>query len=496
MLQTIVESSSSETLKFYWKVSSQQNSDYLEFYIDGTLQSGRISGEVDWTLKTYTISSGIHTLKWCYVKDYSGSSGDDCGWVDFVQWTGYSPVPDSDNWQQLDYKYDVGGRRSEKIIDGYGTRYVYDGPHVIAEYDGNNNLLRKYIYGPGIDQPVSMIEVADNNAAYYYHYDALGSVIALSDSTGDTVQTYEYSVFGEPAVEDANHTNPYMFAGRRYDIEIGLYYNRARYYNPYTGRFLQTDPSGYSDGMNWYAYCGSNPLNCTDPTGLYADNNDSNGANEYNPYGTDCYKFIKILTAMANYYNNMETPGLGGDYAIANRRGQFGDELVDALVPADFPEVHHLLGGDGESNFNYPFPAGTSGFRNALIAGDQGAQVYQHVGAAASAAIKGVEYLIDLFNWQELGVLEQDQGNLIENWENEELRQRYQAVVLGDLAELYGNEAGRLVGRALGGFIDGDINSETLERELIGILGDDQLRNYFGIRQTRLYLPTRLSVLY
>ena len=64
--------------------------------------------------------------------------------------------------------------------------------------------------------------MAQSNATYYYHVDALGSVVALSDSAGDTVQTYEYSVFGEVAVEDANHTNPYMFAGVRYDAEIGL----------------------------------------------------------------------------------------------------------------------------------------------------------------------------------------------------------------------------------------------------------------------------------
>ncbi len=196
--------------------------------------------------------------------------------MDFVQWSGPSPEQDTSNWAvpggsltgEIAYKHDVLGRRIEKKVDGYTTRYVHDGDHIIAEYDGNNNLLRKYIFGPGIDQPVCMIEVADANATYYYHYDALGSVVALSDSSGDTVQTYEYSVYGEVAVEDANHPNPYMFAGVRYDIEIGLYYNRARYYNPFTGRFLQTDPIGYGAGMNLYAYCRNNPVGGVDPLGL------------------------------------------------------------------------------------------------------------------------------------------------------------------------------------------------------------------------------------
>jgi hypothetical protein len=196
-----------ETLTFYWKVSCEQNDDYLQFYVDGVLKDQTcgepvesISGEVGWQKKTYTVTgSGGHALKWRYVKDYSGSAGQDRGWVDFVQWTGRSPRPDPNDWQKITYKlvvslsnpYDVSGRRIEKSVDGYKTTYCYDGGHVLAEYDGNGNLLRKlvvslpnpYVYGPGVDQPVCMLEVADSNAAYYYHFDGLGSVVALSDSS-------------------------------------------------------------------------------------------------------------------------------------------------------------------------------------------------------------------------------------------------------------------------------------------------------------------------
>jgi len=74
------------TVKFYWKVSSEEDFDFLEFYIDGSLQD-RISGLVNWEQKTYTIStSGSHTLEWGYMKDGSGDYGSDCGWVDKVEW--------------------------------------------------------------------------------------------------------------------------------------------------------------------------------------------------------------------------------------------------------------------------------------------------------------------------------------------------------------------------------------------------------------------------
>ena len=79
------------------------------------------------------------------------------------------------------------------------------------------------------------------------------------------VDLYEYSIFGEVSASDPNHPNRFLFTGRELDKDTGLYYYRARYYNPYIGRFLQTDPA--REGMNTYAYCGNDPIGLIDPSG-------------------------------------------------------------------------------------------------------------------------------------------------------------------------------------------------------------------------------------
>jgi RHS repeat-associated protein len=254
------------TLTFWWKVSSDSG-DELQFLLDGVEQN-YIDGEVAWQQKQYTVTgSGTHSFLWQYVKDSYDYAGEDCGWVDYVQWTG-SPPSGGTSWETVTYTYDPSGRRIEKDVDGDTTTYVYDGGNVIAEYDDNGDLAGKYIHGARVDELLCMIHVADSNAVYYYHYDGLDSVVALSNSYGNSSYSYEYSAFGQPVGSDPNFTaNPYLFTGRRFDYETGLYYYRARYYNPYIGRFLQTDPMGYDDGINWYVYCGNNPLNYIDPTG-------------------------------------------------------------------------------------------------------------------------------------------------------------------------------------------------------------------------------------
>jgi len=150
---------------------------------------------------------------------------------------------------------------------------------VIAEYDdsgGSMQLKRKFIYGPGIDEPICMIDVAGGGGIYYYHFDGLGSVVALSDNAGAIVERYEYSAYGKTQILSPNYEprttssyeNPYMFTGRRFDPETQLYYYRARMYHPDLGRFIQPDPIGYLGGFNLYAYVENNPLKYIDPFGL------------------------------------------------------------------------------------------------------------------------------------------------------------------------------------------------------------------------------------
>ena len=103
----------------------------------------------------------------------------------------------------------------------------------------------------------------------YYHADGLGSITSLSNNAGTLAQTYAFDSFGKQTGSSGSLTNPFQYTGREFDAETGLYYNRARFYDPASGRFLGEDPLGYGgDGANFYAYVGNSPIGFTDHFGL------------------------------------------------------------------------------------------------------------------------------------------------------------------------------------------------------------------------------------
>jgi RHS repeat-associated protein len=162
------------------------------------------------------------------------------------------------------YAYDPFGRRIEKSEAGTTTRYQYDGLDVVAEYSASQ-LEATYVFGPGMDE---VLKLKRGTAVAAYHSDGLGSVVAISEG-GALSKTYRYDAFGKPIAQTGTLSNAYTYTGRELDGS-GLYYYRARYYLPSAGRFLTPDPIGLAGGINAYAYVSSNPVNYTDPFGLFA----------------------------------------------------------------------------------------------------------------------------------------------------------------------------------------------------------------------------------
>ena len=167
------------------------------------------------------------------------------------------------------FKYDAFGRRVQKFSDATNvtTNYIYDGANILEELDASGNVVARYTQGAGVDEPLAMQR---GSSTYYYQADGLGSITSLSDSSGVTAATYQYDPYGNALGGTGSITNPFRFTGREYDsLETGLYYYRARYYDPSVGRFLSEDPVEFKSGINFYRYVDDNPINATDPSGLF-----------------------------------------------------------------------------------------------------------------------------------------------------------------------------------------------------------------------------------
>ena len=175
--------------------------------------------------------------------------------------------------------YDAFGNRVAKTVNGVTTKYLVEDdvnptgyPQVLDELTGST-VTRTYTYGLqriSQDQLVSGVWTPS-----FYGYDGGGNVRQLTNSAGAVTDTYEYDAFGNDVYHTGTTPNNYLYRGEQYDSDLALYYLRARYYNPATGRFLSRDPldgNGYDPkSLHKYLYGVGDPVNAIDPTGRDAD---------------------------------------------------------------------------------------------------------------------------------------------------------------------------------------------------------------------------------
>jgi RHS repeat-associated protein len=158
------------------------------------------------------------------------------------------------------YQYDGTGQRTSKTVNGNTNAFVYDNAEGTSQIlsDGTND----YIYGPG-GIPLEQI---NGSTVTYLHRDQLGSTRVLTDQNKNVVGTYSYDAYGNTTSKTGAASTPLEFAGQYKDTESGLYWLRARYYDPSTGSFTSVDPLA-SATKAIYKYAGNSPSNATDPTG-------------------------------------------------------------------------------------------------------------------------------------------------------------------------------------------------------------------------------------
>jgi RHS repeat-associated protein len=240
--------------------------------------------------------------------------------------------------------------RLQETVATTTTRFGYDGLDLIAEYNGSNALLRRYVHGPGMDQPLVWYEGTGTTDRRFLSIDERGSVIAVTDSSGNLITANSYDEYGIPG---SGNIGRFQYTGQAWLPELGMYYYKARIYSPTLGRFLQTDPIGIRGGINLYSYVKNDPTNFIDPLGLeevcgmysnhdgYAwwtedENGDGNGGVVASTYSFRC-----MAIGVGNYIENK--------LEIFKADENLFEEVADVItnVMCGIPAIDGGFGWDG-----------------------------------------------------------------------------------------------------------------------------------------------------
>jgi RHS repeat-associated protein len=150
------------------------------------------------------------------------------------------------------------------------TKYAYDDDgNLVEETNAAGAAVARYAQGLNIDEPLAMFR---SGTTSFYDPDGLGDITSLANGAGALAQTYTFDSFGKLTGSSGSLTNTFQYTARDFDSETGLYYYRTRYYDPTIGRFISEDSrevSLLSQIKNLYAYALGNPVNFSDPLGLF-----------------------------------------------------------------------------------------------------------------------------------------------------------------------------------------------------------------------------------